>query len=53
MGIGNPPEPADCGAFYKKVFPSQSPLGKVDYGLSFFFILLYFDELLAKTGTGA
>jgi hypothetical protein len=24
---------------------------RVDYGLSFFFILIYFDELLAKTGT--
>jgi hypothetical protein len=26
-------------------------LWRADYGLSFFFILIYFDELLAKTGT--
>jgi hypothetical protein len=53
MGMRNPPEPGGCGAFYKKVSPSQSPLEKVDYGLSFFFILIYFHEFLARTGIGA
>jgi hypothetical protein len=53
MGITTPPEQKPLPHSTEKTY-SVNPLWKrIVSGLSFFFILIYFDELLAKTGTWA